>query len=305
MKVIDWLLTGDPVIVRLTNKYLLGIDEISKDDGFIKRYLDLFDENENMWGHGIYSPKWISTHYTLLELCDMEINSNNPIYKKAVLHLVKDMWPKDGKVNKYRHQDMCVVAMMMRMLAYSDPSHGKIEEMLTYILKHQLPDGGWNCSWERDKTLKSSLHTTLSVLEAMQMLVDKGYQKQNLLDKIQEGVSFIYKKRFFRKETNNEVIYPDFQSHHYPPRWKYDYFRAMFFLAKAHYPYNQHMDEPLSMIKHEMNQGYLTPGKKYTGKFHFTLESKKSRFNTLRAMIILNEYDQSFYQEIIKKDFEY
>lgn len=305
MRIIDWLLSGDPVIVRLTNKYLMDEDLASKDNGYIAKYLSLYNAEENMWGHGIYSPKWISTHYTLLELCDMEIHPKNHIYLQAVNHLVHDMWHEDGKVNAYRHQDLCVVAMMLRMLSYVDIKHKAIEEMISFIIKHQMPDGGWNCAWERDKTKKSSLHTTLSVLEAFQMIIDQGVNNDEIKQKMLDGIDFIFKKRFFRKESNNNIIHPDMASYHYPPRWKYDYFRAMFFLAKRKHLYDQTMDEPIEMIKHEIEKGYLSPGKKYSGKTHFLLESKKSRFNTLRALIILKQYDHTFYQDIIKKDFEY
>jgi hypothetical protein len=215
------------------------------------------------------------------------------------------MWPKDGKVNRYRHQDLCVVAMMLRMLAYADMNHHAISEMMTYILDHQMPDGGWNCAWERDKTHKSSLHTTLSVLETFQVLSHHRVNEQVINQKINDGIQFILKKRFFRKESNDEIIHHDMASHHYPPRWKYDYFRAMFYLSQMKYPYRAVMDESLFMIKHEIEKGYLTPGKKYSGKTHFLLESKKSMFNTLRALIILKHYDFPYYQQLIKKDFEY
>ncbi|MDX9691978.1 MAG: hypothetical protein RBT45_05920 [Acholeplasmataceae bacterium] len=305
MKILDWLLIQDPVIVRLSNKYLLNQKVEYHEEGLIKTYLDLYHHEEHMWGHGIYSPKWISTHYTLLELFDMDINPKNEIYIDAVHQLVKHMWFPKGRVNKYRHQDMCVVAMMLKLLAYTDINHPAIDEMIDYILMHQFLDGGWNCMWESKKPQQSSLHTTLSVIEAFHVVMTQGYARRNLISKINEGVDVILRKKFFRKESDGSIIHEHMASHHYPPRWKYDYFRALEYLATIHYPYTNIMDESLDFIRHELKKGYLSPGYKYPGKIHFVLERKKSAFNTLRALKILKAYDASYYEEIMKKDFEY
>ena len=68
MKIIDWLLEGDIVIQHLTNKYLLGRSFEHNNRGYIAKYLNLYDNAEQKWGGSIYSGKWISSTYTLLEL---------------------------------------------------------------------------------------------------------------------------------------------------------------------------------------------------------------------------------------------
>lgn len=305
MKILGWLSIQDPVIVRLTNKYLHDMDVPYHEEGYIKSYLSLFNPQENMWGHGIYSPKWISTHYTLFELLYMEMNPHHPIYKKAITHILDVMWKKDGYVNKYRHQDVCVVGMMLNMLAYMDIHHPLIEEMLDYILDHTFYDGGWNCAWEMKKPKQSSLHTTLSVLEALSMLKQNGYKKRDLSSYIEGGVQFIFKKQFFRRETTHEIIHEDMATYHYPYRWKYDYLRALECLVSIKYPYHQSMDESLNLLRQEIKKGYLKPGYRYPGKTHFTLEKGASAFNTLRALKVLKFYDESYYEHIINQDFDY
>jgi len=305
MKILDWLATCDPVIVRLTNKYLNRVNEPYHEKGFIGQYLALYDFKENMWGHGIYSPKWVSTHYTLFELLYMEINPQHPIYEKALFHILDVMWKLDGYVNKYRHQDMCIVGMMLNMLAYKDINHPAIEEMLDYILKHQFADGGWNCEWESKKPKQSSLHTTLSVLEGLSMLQIQGYQKRDLSVYIDQGIQIMLNKKFFRKETSGDVIHPHMASYHYPYRWKYDYLRALELLSNIKYPYHHTMEESLNLLREDIKKGYLRPGYQYPGKTHMTLEKGQSGFNTLRALKVLKNYDTSFYHQIIEKDFEY
>ena len=305
MRVIDWLLTQDPVIVRLTKKYLLDHKVAYTHKGYIEKYLTLYDHKTNMWGGGFYSPKWVSTHYTLLELREMEIDPHHFIYHTAVNHLVSNIWVSStGRVNKYRHQDLCVVGMMINLLGYSDVNHPAIPEMVNYIISHQMMDGGWNCLWEMKRPKQSSLHTTLSVLEGFQTLIENSYSNQNLVPYINQGISFILKKRLFKRETNNQIIHPDMASHHYPARWKYDYLRALLFMERIHYPHHSCFDEGLNMLENEIKKGYLTPGYKYPGKTHFRLELKKSGFNTLRALRVLRCYRNTFYKSFIIKDFD-
>ncbi|MGD9887236.1 MAG: hypothetical protein AB7T03_04685 [Bacilli bacterium] len=67
MKIMDWLLQGDAVINRLTLKHLFDKNLDDAQEGLINRYLVLYDSPKRLFGGGLYSPKWISTHYTLLE----------------------------------------------------------------------------------------------------------------------------------------------------------------------------------------------------------------------------------------------
>ena len=306
MTIIDWLLTLDPVIVRLTKKYLLDLDVPFSNDGYINAYLNLYNKKNKEWGNGIYSPKWTSTHYTLLELRDMEIDPQCTYYKEAVLHLVSKMWVHpSGRVNKYRHQDLCIVGMMLSLLGYFDINHPSVCEMVNYIILHQIPDGGWNCEWEMKSPKQSSLHTTLSVIEGLQTLIENGYVKQDLKPYIHQGIGFILKKRLFRRESNHAIIHHHMASHHYPTRWKYDYLKALLFMERVRFPYHPIFDESLDILENGIKKGYLTPGYKYPGKTHFILESKKSGFNTYRALRVLKFYRKKTYTELLSKDFDY
>ena len=147
MKPIDWLLKGDPEIQVLTNRYLLDRKVTNKNKGYIDRYFSLYDVKKRMWGNGIYSPKWISTHYTLMELKYMEVDPMNQIYQESLMNLIDHMWYNNGLVTKTRHQDMCVSAMILNLACYGKLNDPRIFEIIDYILKHQFRDGGWNCDW--------------------------------------------------------------------------------------------------------------------------------------------------------------
>ncbi|HKJ67294.1 MAG TPA: squalene cyclase, partial [bacterium] len=74
-KVIAWLLDGDPAIRWQTRRDLLSADEAEwqhergnvATEGWGARLLALQDD-AGTWAKGLYSPKWISTTYTMMLL---------------------------------------------------------------------------------------------------------------------------------------------------------------------------------------------------------------------------------------------
>jgi len=199
--------------------------------------------------------------------------------------------------------------MILGLACYGKIQDPRINEMLDYILKHQFRDGGWNCEWERTtKPKKSSLHTTISVLEAL-FEYEKNeydYRFNDVLKVLPKAWQFLLKKRLFRSVRTKEIINKDMNSFHYPVRWKYDAFRALEYFQSIKHPFDIRMQEAIDIILKQMEKGYISRGRAYAGKIHFKLEEgKASRFNTLRALKILKFYDPLSYEEIISTEYEY
>lgn len=310
MKIIDWLLEGDIVIKHLTNKYLLNRPFDHNNGGYIARYLALYDTAERKWGGGVYSPKWVSSTYTLLELKYMEIDYNHPYYQDAVKRVFDGLWKNGGRVYKTRYQDMCVAAMLLSLVCYGKIDDARTKENVDYILAHQMSDGGWNCAWdlENSPSCVGSVNTTLLVLEAFADYENNGYSYR--LAEIKEqaafGQEYLLSRKLFKSLKTNAVIHPEMARFHYPCRWKYDCFRALEYFANISYPYDDRMNETLEMVKIALKKGYINKGTSYTGKIHFPLEiGAKGRFNTYRGLHILKHYDNEAFQKIINADFIY
>lgn len=304
MNVLDWLMSGDAAIRRLTSKYLLDTPAPYEETGYIQRYLALFDPKTGLWGGGVYGPKWISTHYTMLELKYMGLNPENAAYHTGLSHIIAHEWrtpemdsPRDGL-------DVCVLGMVIGLAIYGRSNDIRIFEMVDYLLEHQMPDGGWNCSWDstRRPSRKSSLHSTLTILEAFDLYLTLGYthQSDTVKTMVTDAEAFILKKNLFRAVRTGEIINPDFIKFHYPERWKYDAFRALDYFATAGRPYDARMQEAIDLVIKGMQKGFISKGSQYSGKLHFQLEtSKAGRFNTLRALKILKAYAPDVYMDLI------
>jgi len=113
MNVLEWLLAGDPAVARATLRDLLGREAPYREDGLVARYLALQDPETGQWGGGVYSPKWVSTHYTMMELKDLGVDPADPRYQRGLRVLVDAMWRPGGRESKKRWLDACVAAMML------------------------------------------------------------------------------------------------------------------------------------------------------------------------------------------------
>jgi hypothetical protein len=298
---ITWLLSGDPSIVYQTNRDLLNTDKdkliklqmnITK-SGWARKFLDLRDNKTSMWGRGIYSPKWISTTYTMLDLKNIGIHPETKEYIESAKLLIDRLWKIPVKKNE-KFLDLCVCGMLLSLCCYSKINLPKINEISDFILEKQFADGGWNCRWTVDKD-HSSLHTTINILEGLYEYLENGYtyKKTNLITSIKKAHEFILMHKLYRSDKTGEVINDKMTKLSYPSRWKYDILRCMDYFRAAGQKYDIRMDNVLDIIiKKKMKNGHWPVQQKYSGLVHFDMEEtgNESRWNTLRSLRVLNKY---------------
>jgi hypothetical protein len=302
MNTLDWLLAGDPTLVRLVRIHLLDESLPPTQDGLIGAYLSRFDASTGRFGNGVYSPKWISTHYTLLELIDMEVDPQHPIVQAAMKTLLDGLWHPPFKA-KQRWLDACVAAMLIRMATYAQVKDPRVAEMLDYLLDHVMPDGGYNCEWDRGAT-HSSVHTTMSAIEAFDELLIRSteFDMDVIRHARRRAEDFLLRKRLVRRETTGELIQSSMIDYHYPARWKYDVMRPLLHFAETGFPEDPAMTPWIDDLLTRFTNGTLPKGPKIGGLTHFALESGRGRgrFTTLRGLIVLKRYRPEAYQRLIQ-----
>ncbi|MBN9387253.1 MAG: hypothetical protein J0I20_04305 [Chloroflexi bacterium] len=311
--IITWLLEGDVAVQYQTQRDLLdapasvlaGLRDRIATEGWGKRFLDKRDAETGLWGNGIYSPKWISTHYTLLDLKNLGLDPANRQYIESSEILINAHWGSQGQAGKpnKRYVDMCIAGMALSICCYCHSPSPKIKEMLDYILAKQFPDGGWNCRWHRGAT-NSSLHTTITVLEALRDYQDNGYayRLQEVRERIPKPWEFILSKRLFRSSHTGEIIDPKMLMLSYPSTWRYDILRCMDYFASVQTPYDNRMDEALDLIIQKKRSNNHWPVQhKHPGIVHFDMEKtgSDSRWNTLRVLRVLRFYNKNYYNQIL------
>ena len=301
MDIIKWLNEGDASIKYWVSKDLLKEDEkvyeklrqqIHK-TGWVRRLIDLWDADTKRWGGAIYSPKWISTTYTLLDIKNFGTDPSIECYQQSAKLLIDSMWANRSPERKYP-LDLCICGFLLNLCCYGKLEHDSINEIVDTLLEYHMDDGAWNCDLGHNPH-HSSLHTTINVLEGFLEYKRNGYTYR--IDEIDKAVAdaheFILCHRLYKSDKTNQVIKKSFTMLSYPPRWKYDILRAMDYFANYGVAYDECMDDAIEIIKKKQRKDGAWPvQQKYSGMVHFDYEETGgvSRINTVRAMRVLDFY---------------
>lgn len=302
-QLIDWLLEGDISIQFQTWRDLLGFDQgilqerIAK-EGWGLQFLSKRHSNGH-WGNRFYQPKWIATHYTLLDLRNLNLPTNNPLVKESIEQVLNNEKALDGGIclgpSSFQHSDVCVNAMFLNYASYFKTSELKLYSLVDSILEELMPDGGFNCRSTRSGAKHSSLHTTISVLEGFVEFQKTGYKYRinEITNAIKTGIEFILIHRLFLSDHTGNVIDKKFLNLTYPCRWKYDLLRAMDFFQYAGVEWDDRMTEAFTYLINKQNKdGTWNVQSAHSGQVHFIMENagKPSRWNTLRMLRIKKHF---------------
>ena len=302
--IIAWLLEGDVSIQYLTKKYLLNArsDELQllrkriAFEGWGRKFLDARNENGH-WGVDFYLPKWISTHYTLLDLRYLEIEPVDPIMETLHLILEQSKAP-DGSITESKRNDsgdLCVNGMFLNYASFFGVPENDLKSIVDYILDNQMPDGAFNCAAGRTSSVHSSMHTTISVLEGILEYVKAGYDyRVKELGEVQKDADeFLLMHQLYKSDKTGEIIDKKWRMLSFPSRWRYDILRALVYFVDTEYSYDPRMDDAVELLISKRRKDSKWPVQaKHPGQVHFDMEKTgaPSRFNTLRALRVLEAY---------------
>ena len=305
-QLLAWILEGDISLQYQALKDLKG--EIRADlqkkickEGWGYKFLNARKKNGH-WGHSFYQPKWISTHYTLLDLRNLWAFSGEPRIRESINLIADHNIGWDGGVNPNRSNlasDVCVNGMFLNYACYFGVEEEKIRSVIDFILGQLMNDGGFNCMSNRSGARHSSLHSTLSTLEGLFEYLKNGYsyRKKEISKVISSGNEFILMHKLFKSDHTGEIINQAFLKLPYPSRWRYDILRAMDYFAYSGVKWDARMKDATEVIVSKKNKdGSWNLNAKYPGQVHIEMEKagKPSRWNTLRALRVLNKYNGKF-----------
>ena len=221
MNIIDWLIEGDVSIQYQTKRDLLGINDLNlknriATEGFGKKLLDNQQEDYH-WGGGYYRYKWISSHYTLLELRRLNCNPDPKILKTVYL-ILDTCKTLDGGITANSHlwdfSDVCLNGMGLFYLCYFNADAEKLHSIIDFIITQQLTDGGFNCNYNYKKygATHSSVHSTVSLIEGINEYLSNGYKyKSSKLRTIRnEAIEFLLVHKLYKSDKTGKIIHPDF-----------------------------------------------------------------------------------------------
>jgi hypothetical protein len=305
-EIISWLLEGDPSIRWQVQRDLLHASpkkyeaeqkRIAK-EGWGARLLAMQDPS-GTWAGGLYGPKWISTTYTMLTLRLLGLSPNHPQAKRACKIFLDEGYYTDGGINffsySWKYSETCVTSMILALLTYFRSPDKRIHDIASYVIGEQMPDGGWNCESRKGAT-HSSFHTTISALEGLFEYECLFPEKKKIVGKVRaRGHEFLLMHRLYKSHRTGKVFDAKMTTMPFPPRWKYDFIRALDYFRACDAPRDERMSDAIELLKSKQKKDGTWPmNSGMSGLKYFDLEKagQPSRWNTLRAIRILNWWDK-------------
>ena len=301
MTALNWLLDSDPsirwqVMRDLTHE---SADVVAAErsriasEGWGARLLAL-QRPDGSWDGGALFPEWTSTTHTLMLLRYMGVEPMSAQAQRAVA-LVRDnvKWEHAGQDYFAGEVEPCINAKAVAIGSYFGQDVSGIVERL---LGEALGDGGWNCEAERGST-RSSFNTTIDVLEGLLQYERAVGASAEVTAVRRRGEEYLLARRMFRRLSTGEVAKADWLRFSFPPRYLYDVLRGLDYLRDARVEPDERWTEAIDLVKSKRDDTGRWPLENpHPGKVYFEMdegEGKPSRWNTLRAMRVLDWYERA------------
>lgn len=303
MIVLDWLLDSDPsirwqVMRDLTDEPPEAVAaERAKvaTEGWGARLLSL-QAADGQWGGRAWSPEWIDTFHTLELLRVLGLDPASPEARRA-LGLVRDnvTWQAGGPQDEWDGNaffsgevEPCINGRVVGIGSYFGQD---VHALVDRLLGEQLSDGGWNCEAERGST-RTSFGTTINVLEGLLQYEWASSDSAAVRAARHKAEEYMLERRMFRRLSTGEVIDPDFTLFSFPTGYHYDVLRGLDYLRDAGVAPDERVAEAVGVVQQaRADDGRWHLQNPHPGELYFPFdegEGKPSRWNTLRAMRVLD-----------------
>jgi hypothetical protein len=308
--VISWLLDSDPSIRWQVMRDLTDAttNEVAAErarvatEGWGARLLSM-QGGDGRWGGAAWNHGWNSTMHVLMLLRDLGLDPASDQARRAV-SLVRDVvtWqgcgPQECDGNAFFEGEVepCINAQIVTVGAYFGQD---ISAIVDRLLGEQLSDGGWNCEAPNGST-RSSFNTTICVLEALLEHERAGGGSPEVTVARLRGQEYLLERRLFRRRSTGQMIERDRKSDGvwtrfaFPTWWHYDVLRGLGYLRDAGVMPNERVAEAIELVASRCDSDGRWPlDMRYPGVMPIELnegEGRPSRWNTLRALQVLNWY---------------
>jgi hypothetical protein len=308
-----WLLESDPSIRWQVMRDLIGAsaEEVARErarvatEGIGAQLLAL-QAADGRWGGAAWNRGWNSTMHVLMLLRELGLDPASDQAHRAI-SLVRERvtWkgcgPQECDSNAFFEGEIepCINAQVAAVGAYfGQDVRGIVDRLLT----EQLPDGGWNCE-APDRSTRSSFNTTICVLEALLEYERMVGGSQRIAEARLCGQKYLIERRLLRRRSTGELIERDrkggtaWTRFAFPTWWHYDVLRGLEYLRSADVMRDERMAEAIELVASKSDaDGKWQLEIQYPGVMAVDTDEgqgRPSRWNTLRALRVLNWYGAS------------
>ena len=181
------------------------------------------------------------------------------------------------------------------ILAFGSYFGERCDCIVDRLLNEQLADGGWNC--DAPPSTRSSFNSTIRVLEGLLEYERRWGAATAITDARRKAHEYLLERRMLRRLTTGEIVNRTWTRFAFPTMWHYDVLRGLEYFRDAAVQPDERMEEAVEIVRARRHQNGRWPmNHLHADRLGFPLETQTgsaSRWNTMRAMRVLNWYDGS------------
>lgn len=170
-----------------------------------------------------------------------------------------------------------------------------VEGIVARLPGEHLADGGWNCEVENG-SVRSSFATTINVREGLLAHERATGGSAESIAARRRGEEYLLERKLFRRKSTGALVNPAWLQSSFPTRWYYDVLRGLEYFRSVGDAPDSRLDEAIALLRStQQPDGTWLLENTHPGKVPFALEDgdgRPSRRNTLRALRVLNWYEQ-------------
>ncbi|MGN6697018.1 MAG: hypothetical protein ACTHMR_02580 [Thermomicrobiales bacterium] len=308
--VIRWLLDADPAIRWQVLRDLTdaSADEVAAERARVATagvgaQLLARQAADGRWGGAAWNRGWDSTMHGLMLLRELGLDPACAQARRAVGR-VRDRvtWqgcgPPECAGNPFFAGEVepCINGQVAAVGAYFGQD---VRGLVARLLTEQLPDGGWNCEAANGST-RSSFNTTICVLEALLEYELTAGSSPDVTAARLRGQEYLLERHLYRRRSTGAVIAHDrkgggaWTRFAFPTWWHYDVLRGLEYLRRAGVAPDERVAEAIELVRSKRDSDGRWPlDTHYPGAMPIKMdegEGRPSRWNTLRALRVLNWY---------------
>ncbi len=237
---------------------------------------------------------WTATFPTLTLLRDLGVDPNaQPVRETVALVAQNCRWEHAGQRFFAGEVEPCINGRTVAIGVYFGVD---VDGIVEQLLGEQLADGGWNCETENG-SVRSSFATTICVLDGLLEYERAAGGSARTTAARRRGHEYLLERRLFRRLSTGEVVNPDWLRFSFPTWWHYDVLWALdYFRAVGDAPDPRIAEAVATLREKQQPDGTWLLDNTHPGAVHFSMEDgagRPSRWNTLRALRVLNWYDET------------
>jgi hypothetical protein len=302
--VLEWLLSGDPVIRWQVMRDLLDepveVWEAERHrilkTGWVAELLTR-QGRDGEWPTG----RWTGSVWTLLLLVACGLPEGHPSARAPVERLLDRFMPPGEAVDGaflLKRVDLCHLGFWLGLGAHVLGDDPRLTGLGESVLSAQNEDGGWNCQMRNyPERRHSSFNTTFNVLENLRIGAARGAISARALQRAEaRAAEFMLAHRMYRSDKTGKVVAERFTHLTYPWHWHYKVLRGLDYLRLTAAIHDPRLDDPLELLRNQRKPNGRWPlQKRIPGTLLVEMERPggESRWNTLRALRVLRCRDEA------------